>query len=159
MAAKKKPPPGRPAAQNRKARRDYTIDETFEAGIVLTGTEVKSLRQGRASINEAYAGDKDGELYLQNAYIPEYAAAAGVSGHEPRAARKLLLHRRQINRLRGAVNRKGMTLLPLAIYFNDRGIAKVELALAVGKRKHDKRQTIKQRDWNRQKARLLRNKG
>ena len=157
MAAKKKRTPGRLAAQNRKARRDYTIGDTFEAGIVLLGSEVKSLRAGRASISESYASEKGGELFLNNAYIPEYAAS-GISSHEPRAARKLLLHRRQINRLMGAVNRKGMTLLPLSIYFNKRGIAKVELALAEGKRKHDKRQTIKQRDWERQKARLLRAK-
>ena len=158
MAAKKKRIPGRLAAQNRKARRDYTIGETLEAGIVLKGTEVKSLRQGRASIGEAYAAEKDGELYLNNAYIPEYAAS-GSAGHEPRAARKLLLHRRQINKLMGAINRKGMTVVPLSLYFNKRGIAKVELALALGKRKTDKRQVVKQRDWDREKARLLRNKG
>ncbi len=158
MAAKKKRIPGRLAAQNRKARRDYTIGETLEAGIVLKGTEVKSLRQGRVSIGEAYAAEKDGELYLNNAYIPEYAAS-GSAGHEPRAARKLLLHRRQINKLMGAINRKGMTVVPLSLYFNKRGIAKVELALALGKRKTDKRQAVKKRDWDRQKARLLRNKG
>lgn len=158
MAAKKKRIPGRLAAQNRKARRDYTLGETFEAGIVLRGSEVKSLRQGRASIGEAYAAEKGGELYLNNAYIPEYAASGG-SGHEPRGARKLLMHRREINKLMGAVNRKGMALVPLSLYFNKRGIAKVELALAVGKRKADRRAAIKQRDWDRQKARLLRNKG
>ncbi len=158
MAAKKKRIPGRLAAQNRKARRDYTIGETFEAGIVLLGSEVKSLRQGRASIGEAYAVEKGGELYLNNAYIPEYAAS-GVSRHEPRGARKLLMHRREINKLMGAINRKGMTVVPLSLYFNKRGIAKVELALAVGKRKIDKRQVVKQRDWDRQKARLLRGKG
>lgn len=158
MAAKKKRIPGRLAAQNRKARRDYTIKETFEAGIVLLGSEVKSLRLGRASIGEAYAAEKGGELYLNNAYIPEYAASGG-SGHEPRGARKLLMHRREINKLMGAINRKGMTVVPLSLYFNKRGIAKVELALAVGKRKIDKRAQIKQRDWDRQKARLLRGKG
>ena len=158
MAAKKKRIPGRLAAQNRKARRDYTIEETFEAGIVLLGSEVKSLRLGRASIGEAYAAEKGGELYLNNAYIPEYAASGG-SGHEPRGARKLLMHRREINKLMGAINRKGMTVVPLNLYFNKRGIAKVELALAVGKRKTDKRAQIKQRDWDRQKARLLRGKG
>ena len=158
MAAKKKRIPGRLAAQNRKARRDYTLGETFEAGIVLRGSEVKSLRQGRASIGEAYAAEKGGELYLNNAYIPEYAAS-GIAGHEPRAARKLLMHRREINKLMGAINRKGMSLVPLSVYFNKRGIAKVKLALAEGKRKRDKRAQIKQRDWDRQKARLLRNKG
>ncbi len=158
MAAKKKRIPGRLAAQNRKARRDYTIEETFEAGIVLLGSEVKSLRQGRASIGESYAAEKGGELYLNNAYIPEYAASGG-SGHEPRGARKLLMHRREINKLMGAINRKGMTVVPLSLYFNKRGIAKVELALAVGKRKTDKRAAIKKRDWDRQKARLLRGKG
>ena len=158
MAAKKKRIPGRLAAQNRKARRDYSIQETFEAGIVLLGSEVKSLRLGRASIGEAYAAEKDGELYLNNAYIPEYAASGG-SRHEPRGARKLLMHRREINKLMGAINRKGMTVVPLSLYFNKRGIAKVELALAVGKRKIDKRQAVKKRDWERQKARLLRGKG
>ena len=158
MAAKKKRKPGRVAAQNRKARRDYTIIDTFEPGTMLFGSEVKSLRAGRPSIGESYASEKGGELFLYNAYIPEYAAS-GISAHEPRAARKLLLHRREINKLMAAVNRKGMTLLPLSLYFNKRGIAKVELALAQGKRKHDKRQTIKQRDWDRQKARLLRAKG
>lgn len=159
MAAKKKKrKPGRLAAQNRKARRDYTIGETFEAGIMLTGTEVKSLRQGRASITEAYAADRGGELFLQNAYIPEYAAG-GYAAHEPRGARKLLLHRRQINKLLAEVHRKGMTLVPLSIYFNNRGIAKVELAVAEGKRRVDKRAAIKKRDWQRQKARLMRGKG
>ena len=158
MAAKKKRTPGRLAAQNRKARRDYTIEETFEAGIVLPGSEVKSLRQGRASIGEAYAAEKGGELYLNNAYIPEYAASGG-SGHEPRGARKLLMHRRQINKLMGAINRKGMTVVPLSLYFNKRGIAKVELGLARGKRKVDKRETEKKRDWQRDKARLMRERG
>ncbi|NQU59544.1 MAG: SsrA-binding protein SmpB [Rhodospirillales bacterium] len=155
---KKKSAPGRLAVQNRKARRDYTIGETFEAGIMLLGSEVKSLRLGRASIGEAYASDRGGELYLNNAYIPEYSASGGTS-HEPRQIRKLLLHRREIEKLLGAINRKGMTLLPLSIYFNKRGMAKVELALAEGKRQHDKRQTVKQRDWDRDKARLLRDKG
>lgn len=158
MAAKKKRMPGRLVAQNRKARRDYTIGDTFEAGIVLLGSEVKSLRAGRSSIGESYASEKGGELYLNNAYIPEYAAS-GISAHEPRAARKLLMRRREINRLMAAINRKGMTLLPLSVYFNKRGIAKVELALAEGKRKYDKRQVEKRRDWDRQKARLLRDKG
>jgi len=159
MAAKKKKrAPAKFAAQNRKARRDYTIGEKFEAGIMLEGSEVKSLRLGRASIGEAYASDRGGEIFLTNAYIPEYSAAGGVS-HEPRRPRKLLLHRREIAKLLGAINRKGMTLLPLSIYFNKRGMAKVELALAEGKRQHDKRQTVKRRDWERDKARLMRDKG
>lgn len=158
MATKTKRKLGAAIAQNRKARRDYHIVETFEAGIMLLGTEVKSLRAGRASITEAYAADKDGELYLFNASISEYQSA-GIAAHEPRAPRKLLLHKREIAKLLAAVNRKGMTLVPLSIYFNDRGIAKVQLALAEGKQKRDKRQDEKTRDWNRQKARLLRDKG
>ena len=150
--------PGTTAARNRKARHNYAIEETFEAGIALEGSEVKSLRQGRASIAEAYAAEKDGELYLFNAHIPEYSAA-GQFTHQPRRPRKLLMHRREINRLAGAVNRQGMTLVPLAIYFNARGIAKVDLGLARGKKKYDKRATLKERDWKRQKARLLRDKG
>ncbi|MDH5748658.1 MAG: SsrA-binding protein SmpB [Rhodospirillales bacterium] len=149
---------GNIAAQNRKARHDYSIEEEFEAGIILTGTEVKSLRAGRATITEAYAGGKDGELYLFNAYIPEYDAASHFS-HEPRRPRKLLMHSREISRLQGAVQREGMTLVPLSIYFNKRGIAKVGLALARGKQKSDKRAYIKDRDWQRQKSRLMREKG
>ena len=159
MAAKKKKrSSGNTVAQNRKARRDYTIVETFEAGIMLLGTEVKSLRGGRASIGEAYASEQDGGLYLINAFIPEYQSA-GIAIHAPRGPRKLLLHKREIAKLLAAINRKGMTLVPLSIYFNDRGIAKVELALAQGKRSRDKRQDDKKRDWQRQKARLLRDKG
>lgn len=158
MAEKKKRPPGRIAAQNRKARRDYVIEDTFEAGIVLTGTEVKSLREGRGSIGEAYAAERKGELYLNNAYIPHYSSA-GSATHETRGARKLLMHKKEIGRLLGQVQRKGMTLVPLSIYFNDRGIAKVQLALAHGKQKADKRAQVKARDWQRQKARLMREKG
>ena len=159
MAAKKKKrSSGNTVAQNRKARRDYTIVETFEAGIMLLGTEVKSLRGGRASIGESYAIEKDGALYLNNAFIPAYESA-GYATHNPRGPRKLLLHRREITKLLAAINRKGMTLVPLSIYFNDRGIAKVQLALAEGKQKRDKRQDEKKRDWQRDKARLLRNKG
>jgi SsrA-binding protein len=158
MARKKKSTSGNTAAQNRKARHDYHIVETLEAGIVLSGTEVKSLRQGRASIGESYAAEKGGELFLQNAYIPEYTSA-GLSRHEPRGPRKLLLHRREIAKLLIAIQRKGMSLVPLSIYFNKRGIAKVQLALGEGKRRHDKRQATKQRDWDRQKARLMRDKG
>jgi SsrA-binding protein len=148
----------RVAAQNRKARHDYAIEETLEAGIVLTGSEVKSLRDGRANINDAYAAEKGGEIYLLNAHIPEYVQA-GPFGHEPRRPRKLLLHGRQILKLAGAVQREGMTLIPLKIYFNERGRAKVELGLARGKKKADRRETIKERDWGRQKARLIREKG
>jgi SsrA-binding protein len=149
---------GNVVAQNRRARHDYLIEETFEAGIALVGTEVKSLRQGHASINEAYAGNKDGELVLFNTHIPEYGAAKHFS-HEPRRPRKLLMHRREIGKLIGAVRRGGMTLVPLSIYFNKRGVAKVALALGRGKRSVDKRETVKERDWKRQKARLIREKG
>ena len=146
------------AAQNRKARHDFAIEETFEAGLVLAGSEVKSLRAGRATITEAYAGEDKGEIYLINAYIPEYQSG-GPFGHEPRRRRKLLLTKRQIKRLVGSVQREGMTLVPLSIYFNRRGIAKVDLALARGKHRYDKRAAIKDRDWKRQKARLMREKG
>ena len=156
--ARKEATAGPAVAQNRRARRDYFVEERFEAGVVLTGTEVKSLRAGQASIAESYADEKGGELYLINAHIPEYHAAGHFS-HEPRRARKLLLSRRQINRLIGAVQREGMTVVPLSIYFNPRGIAKVELALAKGKRKIDKRAQVKERDWQRHKARVLRQRG
>jgi SsrA-binding protein len=145
-------------AENRKARRNYEIGETFEAGIALVGTEVKSLRTGKANIAESYASDEDGELYLYNAYIPEYTEA-GRFNHNPRRPRKLLLHRREIHKLIVAIQREGMTVVPLRLYFNDRGIAKLELALARGKKLHDKRETQRRRDWERQKARLMREKG
>lgn len=157
MAAAKKGHSGS-VAQNRKARHNYEILEKLEAGIVLTGTEVKSLRQGRATIGEAYAGEMDGELYLLNAFIPEYLSANRFN-HEPKRPRKLLVKRREMGRLIGAVTREGMTIVPLAVYFNKRGIAKVELALAKGRQTHDKRDAIKTRDWQRQKARLMREKG
>ena len=144
----------RTVAQNRRARHDYFIEETLEAGIVLQGSEVKSLRRGQVSLNEAYAGEKGGELFLFNAHIAPYAAAM-TFGHEAKRPRKLLLHTRQINKLTGAIQRAGMTLVPLAIYFNDRGIAKVSLGLARGKRKVDVRETVKAREWQRQKSRLL----
>ncbi len=150
--------PGRIVAQNRKARRDYMIDETFEAGLILVGSEVKSLRAGSGSIAEAYAGIRNGELHLLNAYIPEYKSANRFN-HEPRRPRKLLVHRRERSRLAGAVQRRGVTLVPLALYFNERGIAKLRLGLARGKRKADKRATEKARDWQRQKQRLLRERG
>ncbi len=141
-------------AQNRRARYDYSIGETFEAGLMLAGTEVKSLRRGQASITESYAGEKGGELFLFNAHVPEYESGK-TFGHEPRRPRKLLLRRREIAKLLGAIRREGMTLIPLSIYFNKRGLAKVALALARGKQKADKRMAIKERDWQRQKSRLL----
>jgi SsrA-binding protein len=158
MADKKEKAPPRNAAVNRRARFNYEIGQTFEAGIQLTGTEIKSLREGKSNIADSFAGDKDGELYLYNAYIPEYLQANRFN-HQPTRPRKLLLHKREINRLMGAVQRDGMTIVPLKIYFNDRGRAKVEIALARGKKLHDKRETSKQRDWNREKGRLLRDKG
>jgi SsrA-binding protein len=158
MAAKHADPDNRIAAQNRKARHDFFIEDTVEAGIMLLGTEVKSLRQGRASIGEAFAVDKGGELMLVNAYIPEYEAANRFN-HEPRRARKLLLHKRELNKLVGAVQREGVTIVPLTIHFNPRGIAKVLLGIAKGKRKVDKREDAKQRDWQRDKARLMRARG
>ncbi len=142
-------------AQNRKARRDYLIEDTLEVGLVLVGSEVKSLRGGSGSIAESYATVKAGELYLVNCYIPEYKSANRLN-HEPRRPRKLLVHTRERNKLVGAVQRRGITLIPLAIYFNPRGIAKLRLGIARGKRKVDKRETEKARDWQRQKARLLR---
>jgi SsrA-binding protein len=158
MAKKKPEPTGNTVARNRKARRDYFLDEEFEAGIQLTGTEVKSLRLGRANINDAYARERDGEIWLEGAHIPEYDPA-GRDNHEPNRPRRLLLHRRQINRLIGATNRAGQTLVPLSLYFNRRGIAKVSLALAHGKHTYDKRRAVRDRDWQRQKARLMREKG
>src|SRR5512132_4714641 len=145
-------------ADNRKARFNYTIGETFEAGIVLTGSEVKSLRSGKAAIAESYADTRHGELWLINSNINEYLQA-GRFNHAPKRARKLLLHKRQINKLIGAVEREGMTLVPLKLYFNEKGRAKVELALARGKKLHDKRETEKKRSWERERARLLRAKG
>jgi len=158
MAAKKEKPAHTTAAVNRRARFNYEIGQTFEAGIALTGSEVKSLREGRSNIADSYAGEKGGELFLYNAYIPEYLQANRFQ-HETRRPRKLLLHRREINRLSGAVQREGKTIVPLKIYFNDRGRAKVELALATGKKLHDKRETAKKRDWDREKSRLLRDRG
>jgi SsrA-binding protein len=158
MAAAKKEPPRRIVAENRKARHAFEIQEVFEAGIALAGSEVKSLRQGKSNIAESYASEKGGEIYLINAYIPAYTEANRFN-HEERRPRKLLLHRREIAKLIGAVRRDGMTLVPLKVYFNDRGRAKMELALARGRKLHDKREAEKSRDWDRQKARLLRNKG
>jgi SsrA-binding protein len=146
------------AAENRKARFEYEIIQSLEAGIVLTGTEVKSLRQGRATIGDAYAQARGDEMWLYNAFIPEYLQANRFN-HETRRPRKLLLHRREINKLSAAVEREGMSLVPLRVYFTDTGLAKVELALGKGKKDHDKRETMKERDWNRDKARLMREKG
>jgi SsrA-binding protein len=141
-------------AENRKARFNYEIMDTYEAGLVLTGTEVKSLREGKANIAESYATDEGGEMWLINSYLPEYLQANRFN-HEPRRRRKLLLSKREAGRLQSAINREGMTLIPLKIYFNDQGRAKLELALGKGKKLHDKRETEKERDWNRQKSRLL----
>ncbi|MBL8781323.1 MAG: SsrA-binding protein SmpB [Alphaproteobacteria bacterium] len=159
MAPKKdKDVAGKIAADNRKARHNYFIEETVEAGIMLTGTEIKSLRGGKATIGESYAQSKDGEIFLINAYIPEYTEGNRFN-HEPRRIRKLLLHKRQIAKLSQAIEREGMTLIPLKIIFNAKGRAKVELGLAKGKKLHDKRDTEKARDWAREKGRLMRQKG
>ncbi len=145
-------------AENRRARFDYHIEETFEAGIALSGTEVKSLRFGEGSIAESYAEIRGGEAWLVNANIPEFSHG-NRHNHVPKRPRKLLLHEREINKLTGAVERQGMTMVPLSIYFNSRGRAKVELALAKGKQAHDKRASIKDRDWKRDKARIMRERG
>jgi SsrA-binding protein len=145
-------------ADNRKARFNYAIGDTFEAGIVLTGSEVKSLRAGRATIAEAYADARGGELWLINSNIPEYLQASRFN-HAPKRARKLLLQKREINRLVGAVEREGMTIVPLKLYFNEKGRAKIEIALARGKKLHDKRETLKKRSWERERGRLMRMKG
>jgi SsrA-binding protein len=151
--------PGKIAAQNRRARHDYFIEDTVEAGIVLVGTEVKSLRTGQASIAEAFAREVDGEMFLVNAHIPEYKQAHKLLQHEVKRPRKLLLHRKEMGKLLGSIKREGVTIVPLTVYFNPRGVAKVQLGLAKGKRKEDKREADKTRDWQREKARLLRNKG
>ena len=158
MAKANAQPARKAVAENRKARFNYEVVDTFETGLVLTGTEVKSLREGKANIAESYAATERGELWLINAHLPEYLQANRFN-HEPRRPRKLLLHKKEIGRLFAAVNRDGMTLIPLKIYFNDRGTAKLELALARGKKLHDKRETEKKRDWQRQKSRLLRQHG
>ena len=152
----KKPEPGQTiVAQNRKARHNYFIEETFEAGLSLTGTEVKSLRGGRSTIAESYVTAIEGEAWLVNATIPEYASGNRFN-HEPRRPRKLLLHRSQVNKLIGAIQRQGRTVVPLMVYFNEKGRAKLEIALALGKKAHDKRDTEKDRDWSRQKQRIVR---
>lgn len=144
-------------AQNKRARFDYYIEETLEAGIVLQGSEVKSLRQGQGSITESYATEEEGALYLVNSFIPEYNEASRFN-HNPKRRRKLLVHKRELNRIWIAIRRKGMTLVPLSLYFNERGIAKLELGFASGKKKADKRTVEKERDWQREKGRLMRNK-
>jgi SsrA-binding protein len=157
--AKALPPPfdkQKVVAENRRARYDYFVEERFEAGIQLTGTEVKSLRQGEGSIAESYAAVEDEELWLINSHIPEYSHGNRLN-HQPRRARKLLLKSREIGKLQGAITRQGLTVVPLSVYFNGRGKAKVELALARGKKVHDKRETVKERDWKREQQRLLRN--
>ena len=158
MAKQAKPAPSRIAADNRRARFNYEIGQVFEAGIALQGTEVKALRGGKATIAESYAAPKNGEIWLYNSYIPEYLEANRFN-HEPRRPRKLLLHKKEIARLAQAIEREGMTIVPLKIVFNEKGRAKVEVALARGKKLHDKRETEKQRDWNRDKARVLRDRG
>jgi SsrA-binding protein len=145
-------------ADNRKARFNYEIGETFEAGVALTGTEVKSLRSGKATIAESFAVSRDGELWLQNSNIPEYLQASRFN-HAPKRPRKLLLHKRQLAKLIGAVEREGMTIVPLKLYFNLKGRAKVEIALARGKKLHDKRETERKRSWDRERSRLMRAKG
>lgn len=144
-------------AVNRKARFGYSIEEEIEAGLVLLGTEVKSLREGRASINEAYAAEKQGALWLLNAQISEYGGGNRFN-HDPRRPRKLLLHKRQMTKLMGRIKTKGVTLVPLSLYFNKRGLAKVKLGLAIGRKEYEKRDVIKKRDWERDKARIIRGK-
>jgi SsrA-binding protein len=156
--AKKKADGSKLIAENRKARFSYSIDETLEAGIALVGSEVKSLRGGKSTIAESYATAKGGELWLVNCYIPEYTQASRFN-HEPKRLRKLLVHKREANKLAAAIQREGMTLVPLKLYFNDKGRAKLQLGVARGKKIHDKRETEKKRDWARDKARLLRNRG
>ncbi len=143
-------------ADNRRARFDYFLEERFDAGLVLTGTEVKSLRLGLCSINEAYAVDRSGEIWLVNAHIAEYTQAGAHLQHSPKRERKLLLKKREMNRLIGAITREGYTIVPVRLYFNDKGRAKLEIALAKGKKDYDKRETTKQREWGREKQRLIR---
>ena len=146
------------AAENRKARFNYEIGEVVEAGIVLTGSEVKSLRLGKATIGESYADAREGAIWLINSNIPEYLQASRYN-HTPKRPRKLLLHQRQIDKFAAAIEREGMTLVPLKLYFNEQGRAKVEIALGKGKKMHDKRETLKKRSWDRERGRLMRDKG
>lgn len=158
MAAKEKD--GRLiVAENRQARHEFFLNETLEAGLQLLGTEVKSLRKGQANIAESYASIEDGGVWLINSYIPEYKGAGPFYQHEPRRKRKLLLHAKEIHKLAIAIERRGMTMIPLELYFNERGRAKLKIALAEGKKLHDKRETAKKRDWDREKQRIMRDKG
>jgi SsrA-binding protein len=154
---RKADPNNKTVAENRKARFSYEVLDTIEAGLVLNGTEVKSLRQGHANIQDSYASVEGGEIWLINSYLPEYLQANRFN-HEPRRRRKLLLNKREMAKLSQSVDREGMTLVPLKIYFNDQGRAKLLLAVGRGKKLHDKRETEKQRDWQRDKARLMREK-
>lgn len=146
-------------ADNRKAFHEYHIEDKFEAGIMLTGTEVKSLRHGQCSLKESHVGPHKGDLVLINAHIPEYQQAGPQQQHEPGRIRKLLLHKREIDKLLGSVTRGGYTIIPLRLYFNNKGMAKLEIALAKGKQLHDKRETKKRQDWAREKGRIMRDKG
>lgn len=161
MAAKassKSDPNRKTVAENRRARRDYQIEEVIEAGLVLQGTEVKAMREGQATIAEAYATPENDGIYLINATIPEYSAG-NRENHAPKRPRKLLMKKREIIKLTQAVERKGYTLIPLKLFFNERGLAKLDIGLGIGKKAHDKRDTVKERDWNRQKQRLIRDRG
>jgi SsrA-binding protein len=150
--------PGSTIAENRRARFDYFLEQHFEAGLALTGTEVKSLRLGQCSLNEAYAAEHNGELYLYNCNIPEYGQAGAHLQHAPKRPRKLLLNKKEVHKLMGAVTRDGYTVVPVRLYFNNRNMAKLDIALAKGKQTVDKRQDVKKRDWDREKARVMRNK-
>jgi SsrA-binding protein len=149
---------GRLIAENRKARYNYDFLDSFEAGLVLTGTEVKSLRNGKANIAESYATEENGEIWLINSNIPEYLEG-NRHNHNPKRPRKLLLNKKQMHKLINAVNREGMTLVPNRLYFNERGLAKLQIVLARGRKVHDKRRVVKERDWKREQGRLLRQKG
>ncbi|MFK7944917.1 MAG: SsrA-binding protein SmpB [Paracoccaceae bacterium] len=160
MAQKKKKPVNKPAAENRRARYDYFIEDTLEAGILLEGSEVKSLREGSANITESYAAVENGELWLVNSYIPPFShAKSDAFSHKERRRRKLLVHKKELSRLWQATGRQGMTLVPMKLYFNDKGRAKLEIGVAKGKKAPDKRATEAKRDWQRDKARLLRDRG
>ena len=156
--AKKADPNRKTVAENRRARRDYEISDVIEAGLMLTGTEVKALREGHATIAESYASPEGDGIWLINATIPEYSAG-NRENHEPKRPRKLLLNSREIARLSQAVERKGYTIVPLKLYFNARGMAKLEIGLGLGRKNHDKRDVVKDRDWNRQQQRILRDRG
>ncbi len=159
MAPKKKDTStGKLIADNRKARHNYEFEYTLEAGLMLTGTEVKSLRNGQANIAESYATEENGEIWLINSYIPEYLEG-NRNNHNPRRHRKLLLNKKEMHKLMVGVQREGMTIVPNRLYFNDRGIAKLQIALAKGRQAHDKRQVAKKRDWDREKSRIMRDKG